>query len=104
MDGNTMRWLGAFLHAANERKPEISKDTTSISLRGGFTVKRNRIANHFGLDAQTRFLDVEKHQACAVVEQLLLSEPLSTNKEVGRSNIQYQKRQKLNSKSSKILT
>ena len=42
MDGNTMRWLGTFLHAANTGAPKTCKPTQGISLGGGFTARRNR--------------------------------------------------------------
>ena len=94
MDGNTMRWLGAFLYAMHRQPTHIQGNTTGISLGDGWEVKKNRIENYFKEKNSHPTFEDPHHQACAVVEKLLLSESIIPNKRLGGSDTQTQKRQK----------
>ena len=82
----TMRWLGAFLYAEQNRivLPDIYSE--GIHLGPAFKVYRNRIAASFK-DTQTRQqLDCDDdphHQACAIVEQILAAEVTSPISHMG---------------------
>ena len=44
MDGNTMRWLGVFLHATQSKYESINPPQ-GISLGNGFAIYKSRIEN-----------------------------------------------------------
>ena len=77
MDGNTMRWLGAFLYAQQQRI-DTNVVPTGIKTSTGFTHHHNRISNYFKKDVAPKLdnnKDVDPHyQACAVIEKILQSE------------------------------
>ena len=80
MDGNTMRWLGAFLYANHTVK--VKEDIPEGTYLGpGFTKWHNRIENYFSKD--DFFFTDPHHQACAVVEKLIACETPSPNKQMG---------------------
>ena len=97
MDGNTMRWLGAFLYATYT-KNMFEPDPEGIHLKGGFSIHKNRLEKYFKPNSDREQLvdDVDHHhQACAVVQQLLRAEPKIPVKELGGGDMPNQKRQKL---------
>ena len=66
MDGNTMRWLGAFLYATQS---SISTDPiVSVKRKKKFKDRGHEIPLIFSHD------EVHHHQACAVVEQIMNEE------------------------------
>ena len=108
MDCNTMKWLGAFLYAEHVHwdkqprgPPDHGKYTIGISTY--FTAPSKAFFS-FGQLAVPRNMDETTdphHQACEVVEQILMAENLTLDKHVGGGDIQPNKKQK---KKSEVLT
>ena len=105
MDGNTMRWLGAFLYAQQHRVDSQVVDQIGINIGIGFKKFHNRISNYFKKDIAPYLDNDDNHddhlqamcnQACAILETILEDEPLDPNKSLGGGDIQNPKRQRKN--------
>ena len=88
MDGNTIRWFGAFLHAEQKRFIMSSKYLKGIQFETTYTATHHK-------DDTPPFDTTDPHyQACAIVEQLLDSETPTPNKDLGGSDTKLQKRKR----------
>ena len=76
MDGNTIRWFGAFLYAANNLPPEKETPSTGISVGGGFTYHQpwdKPIIPSKPVPIYDKEEEIQ-HQACSIVEKLVTAE------------------------------
>ena len=81
MEGNTMRWLGAFLHASQLMQTVHLQPSEGIEVGGGFSKRTSVISRYL---AQKQFTsDNPHHQTCAIVEELLKSEQVVTIDHLG---------------------
>ena len=68
MEGNTMRWLGAFLHASQLVKTQYRTPKEGIELGTSFWKQTSGISKYV---SQKQFTsDTPHHQACAVARNL----------------------------------
>ena len=96
MDGNTMRWLGAFLFATQRC---VSNTPTNQHEKKAFSVKRCRIIDvnksRTNETIDMDMMDDDHHQACAIVVQFLSLEGTSHCDELGGGDTQNQKKRKI---------
>ena len=114
MDGNTMRWFGAFLYAQQQRLILQPNYSTSIHPVSAFTVEHNKVENSSNnlMDTKSGSYNNDPHyQACAVVEQILQIEVTTTktslgggtpNHHLGGGDIQNTKRHRPNTPSEVV--
>ena len=92
MDANTMRWLGAFLHATQVEE-KIPTSIPNSSLGGGFSIKRGIETRELALESVSlESMQDHHHQACALVENLIKAETQVQTKGLGGSDTQNAKR------------
>ena len=100
MDGNTMRWLSAFLYAQQQRTDKEDVQPTGIKSSTGFTKYHNRVSNYFKKDVAPKLDNGDdpdpRHQACAIIEKILQSELPFPNKSLGGGDRQNPKRKRTN--------
>ena len=95
MDGNMMRWFGAFIFATQRC---VSNTPTYQHEKKAFSVKRCRIADvSKSVTNETIDMDMmddDHHQACAIVEKLLSLECTTHCDELRGGDTQNQKKRK----------
>lgn len=96
MDGNTMRWSGAFLYATQRTTSRVDVDNPT---REGFFKKNSRIMNVDKFDKDSNMtqdtMEDNQYQGCAIVEKLLMIGIPPPNQQVGGSDTKNQKKRKM---------
>ena len=83
MDANTMRWLGAFLHAT-QIDTNTSSSIPNSSLGGGFSIRKSIETRQMTPESVSlESMQDHHHQACAVVENLIKAETQVPTKGLG---------------------
>ena len=105
MDGNTMRWLGAFLYAEQKRLILHPEYLQGIQSGHAFTVQRDRIGTYYKEKPNVTNIDEindPHYQACEIVEQILAAEVITPNNYLGGGDIHNSKRHRTNGPSDRV--